>query len=76
MSQLTYLFLVVFSLTFFFISRVRSFEVEVKQGKLKGLLLKSRNDTSYYAFYGIPFAKPPVGHLRFEVNVTKIYFHK
>lgn len=66
MSQLTYLFLVVFSLTFFFISRVRSFEVEVKQGKLKGLLLKSRNDTSYYAFYGIPFAKPPVGHLRFE----------
>lgn len=72
MSQLTYLLVVVLSLLFFFISGVRSSVVEVKQGKVKGLLLKSRNGTSYYAFYGIPFAKPPVGHLRFEVNVTKI----
>lgn len=42
-------------------------DITIKQGKLKGVTLKSRNGTDYYAFYGIPFAKPPVGELRFKV---------
>lgn len=42
-------------------------EVQITKGSLKGLTLKSRNGRSYYSFRGIPYAKPPIGELRFEV---------
>lgn len=45
-------------------------EVAVEQGKLSGLPFTSRNGTKYYGFLGIPFAKPPIGELRFEVNIS------
>lgn len=37
-----------------------------------GLVRGRRNETllnkvSYYSFKGIPYAKPPIGHLRFKV---------
>lgn len=35
--------------------------MDVKQGKLKG-----KNGTNHIAFYGIPFAKPPIGNLRWK----------
>ncbi|XP_026762565.2 juvenile hormone esterase-like [Galleria mellonella] len=40
--------------------------VEVEQGKLQGTLSE---DKQFYIFRGIPYAKPPVGELRFRVPV-------
>nr|XP_003704799.2 PREDICTED: esterase FE4-like isoform X2 [Megachile rotundata]XP_012144069.1 PREDICTED: esterase FE4-like isoform X1 [Megachile rotundata] len=40
--------------------------VTVKQGKLRGCVNKSVLGISYFAFTAIPFAKPPVGELRFK----------
>ncbi|CAH2076218.1 unnamed protein product, partial [Iphiclides podalirius] len=39
--------------------------VTIKQGDLKGVLCQT-DDVEYYAFKGIPYAKPPVGRLRFK----------
>ncbi|KAL5242174.1 hypothetical protein ACI65C_009584 [Semiaphis heraclei] len=41
-------------------------EVKITKGILNGRILKSRNERPYYSFTGIPYAKPPVGELRFE----------
>ena len=41
-------------------------------GKLLGIKLVSRNGTPYFAYFGIPYAKPPVGDLRFQVNEITI----
>ncbi|CAK9831424.1 Esterase FE4 [Anthophora retusa] len=40
--------------------------VTVKQGKLRGVVLKSALGSSYIAFREIPFAAPPIGDLRFK----------
>lgn len=47
-------------------------EIATKEGKLKGLLKKSQGLTNkkYYSFQGIPYAKPPVGKLRFKVRLV------
>lgn len=42
--------------------------INTKQGSLRGLVFQSRNGAEYHAFMGIPFAKPPIGELRLEVN--------
>lgn len=42
--------------------------LETKQGKVLGHVEISRGGRQFYAFYGIPYAKPPVGELRFEVS--------
>ena len=39
--------------------------VETSLGKVKGVVL-DRSPRPVTAFYGIPFAQPPVGHLRFK----------
>lgn len=45
--------------------------VEIKQGKLRGRRFESIwNKTTYYGFLGIPYAKPPVNNLRFQVSTT------
>jgi hypothetical protein len=42
--------------------------VRVQQGLLRGKLLTSvRSKNKYVGFLGIPYAKPPVGDLRFKV---------
>ncbi|XP_056415621.1 fatty acyl-CoA hydrolase precursor, medium chain-like isoform X2 [Hyla sarda] len=41
-------------------------EVETRYGKLRGKTLSMKEtDRTVHAFYGVPFAKPPVGSLRF-----------
>lgn len=48
---------------------IRTQEVEVAEGKLRGRVVKSQitNDI-YFSFLGIPYGKPPVGTLRFSVG--------
>ncbi|KAK0074243.1 hypothetical protein PV325_008599 [Microctonus aethiopoides] len=40
--------------------------VKIEQGQLRGVAEKSLNGKSYFAFRGIPYAKPPLGNLRFK----------
>ncbi|XP_058827950.1 uncharacterized protein LOC131687876 [Topomyia yanbarensis] len=49
--------------------------VEVRQGKLRGVTSTLPNGSSYHYFKGIPYAKPPVGNLRFQppVPIDKFY---
>lgn len=43
--------------------------VEVKQGLLEGQIKESiLTGKEYCSFLGIPYAKPPVGELRFQVS--------
>lgn len=42
--------------------------------KLVGRKLRSHNGRSIKAFLGIPYAKPPIGHLRFKVIFIRINF--
>lgn len=43
--------------------------VEVKQGQVEGLIGKSiLTGSEYGSFLGIPYAKPPLEDLRFQVS--------
>lgn len=42
--------------------------LEIPQGRLKWNILQSRQGRDYYAFYKLPYAKPAIGELRFEVS--------
>ncbi|VVC41621.1 Carboxylesterase type B, conserved site,Carboxylesterase, type B,Carboxylesterase type B [Cinara cedri] len=43
--------------------------LQIHQGQIKGSVLKSRDGREFYAFQGIPYAKPPIGDLRFKEPV-------
>lgn len=45
--------------------------VRVKQGELRGIIEETDYGDQYLAFRGIPYAKPPIGPLRFKVNSFK-----
>lgn len=47
--------------------------ISIAQGKLKGGETKTDNGVAYYEFLGIPYAKPPIGNLRFRVSKYIIY---
>ncbi|KAF5299079.1 hypothetical protein FQR65_LT09437 [Abscondita terminalis] len=42
------------------------FKLLVKNGKLRGKIDKDYDGGDYYSFQGIPYAKPPIGPLRFK----------
>lgn len=43
--------------------------VTTNNGRIRGKLNQTLFDQMlYYSFRGIPFAKPPIGNLRFKVN--------
>lgn len=43
--------------------------VQIADGSIRGVRETSlRKQVDFYAFRGIPFAKPPLGELRFKVN--------
>lgn len=42
-------------------------KVKVSLGEIKGHFKFSENGKKFEAFEGIPYAKPPVGELRFKV---------
>lgn len=48
--------------------------VSTRLGKLRGSVQRSIVGDDYLSFKGIPYAKPPVGQLRFEVSTcTKLF---
>lgn len=42
-------------------------QVEIPQGKLVGATRTNLDGGTYYSFQSIPYAKPPLGDLRFKV---------
>lgn len=50
--------------------------VETKLGIVKGKTVHSRSGMPFYAFQGIPYAKPPVGDLRFKVSRRSCQKHR
>lgn len=47
--------------------------VETNYGKVKGIMGKTFfKEKPFYAFKGIPFAKPPIGERRFKVIYKKL----
>ncbi|XP_028177242.1 esterase E4-like [Ostrinia furnacalis] len=63
------MFLKSYCIIFLFVTQVNSqtFQVKLKQGKIIGKRSETVFDgRSYYVFYGVPYAKPPVGKLRFK----------
>ncbi|CAH1365806.1 unnamed protein product [Tenebrio molitor] len=40
--------------------------VSIDQGKLKGKISTNLRNENFYSFQGIPYAKPPIGKLRFK----------
>lgn len=51
-------------------------EVDIKDGKLKGKFMVTRKGRKFSGFLAIPFAKPPIGELRFKVNTSQIYMQQ
>ena len=46
-----------------------SCEVEILNGKVKGQLEDNYLGKPFYSFHAIPYAKPPIGELRFKVTI-------
>jgi len=44
--------------------------LSIQNGLVKGVVSYSRGGRQYYEYLGIPYAKPPVGELRFEVRLN------
>ena len=48
-------------------------QVRVSEGVLEGELVHNEYGSSFFSYFkGIPYAQPPVGELRFKVNVMFI----
>lgn len=43
--------------------------VSVEQGQLQGRIVSGAAGKSFYSFQGIPYAKAPLGSLRFQVRI-------
>ena len=42
--------------------------IDIKDGRVSGTIEKSYSGQEYLAYYGIHFAEPPIGSLRFKVS--------
>lgn len=42
--------------------------IEISDGKLRGTITQNLKGEKIYSFLGVPFAKPPIGELRFKVS--------
>lgn len=49
--------------------------VRVAQGALQGRVANAPSGKAYYSFQGIPYAKPPLGSLRFKVSALFVLKH-
>lgn len=47
--------------------------VNTTLGPIRGLEVASDFGYKYAQFQGVPFAKPPVGELRFKVNIRSVH---
>lgn len=41
--------------------------VTIQEGQIKGMISEDVRGGKFYSFMGIPYAKPPLGDLRFKV---------
>jgi len=50
--------------------------VETSLGQVEGVWQTSGKGLKYAAFMGIPYAKPPINELRFEVKILDFFYLK
>ena len=43
--------------------------VKCKRGSVQGIIQTSRDGRKYHSWLGVPYARPPVGDLRFAVSI-------
>lgn len=48
--------------------------VDTTEGKVRGNIRKNIDGEKFFCFLGIPYAKPPLGELRFKVKIIKQYY--
>lgn len=66
---ISFLILIIFTSPIF-----ASVIVNTSRGKVRGFETNSiLNGTKYYSFLGIPYAKPPIKNLRFQVILLKFF---
>ena len=67
------LILAVFLYKYTFVSKEGAV-ITIESGKVKGIILESRQGREYFAYLKLPYAKPPQGVLRFQVNKKLVFF--
>lgn len=60
---------IVFSILYTAVEGNRYPRITVPEGEIEGYYKTAHNGKTFAAFEGIPYAKPPVGELRFQVDI-------
>ena len=56
------------------LARAEDVTVATTKGRIRGERVDADMGQYYYAFKGIPYAKPPVKELRFQVNIDILLY--